>query len=80
MPKELSVVGARDGQAVELPTNLDTIAIITEIGVIHIDLGQQVPNMVLMRSSSHAGGPGDTRLILSPMESGRIAVGVIRST
>lgn len=80
MPKELRVVGATDGRAVELPVGLDTIAIITEIGVIHIDLGQQVPNMVLMRSAAHAGGPGNTRLILSPMESGRMAVGVIQST
>jgi hypothetical protein len=79
MPQELRVIGARDGQAVELPRNLDSINILTEIGVIHIDLGQQVPNMVLMRSSEHAGGPGNTRLILSPMDSGRLAVGVIKT-
>jgi hypothetical protein len=79
MPKELRVVGAKDGSLVELPSGLDSINIMTEIGVIHIDLGQQVPNMVLVRSSEHTGGPGATRLILSPMESGRIAVGVIKA-
>jgi hypothetical protein len=79
MPNELRVVGAKDGKAVELPSGLDSINIITEIGVIHIDLGHQVPNMVLMRSSELSGGPGNTRLILSPMESGRIAVGVIKA-
>jgi hypothetical protein len=79
MPQNLRVSGARDGYAVELPGGLDAIDIATEIGVIHIDLGQQVPNMVLVRSSDHAGGPGNTRLILSPMDSGRIAVGVIKA-
>ncbi len=79
MPKELRVVGARDGSMVELPTGLDSIDIMTEIGVIHIDLGHQVPNMVLIRSSEHTGGQGNSRLILSPMGSGRIAVGVIKS-
>jgi hypothetical protein len=79
MAKNLSIVGARDGQTVDLPSGLDSINIITESGVIHIDLGHQVPNMVLMRSSEHRGGPGNTRLILSPMESGRIAVGVIKA-
>jgi hypothetical protein len=73
------VVGAKDGSLVELPKGLDAINITTEIGVIHIDLGQQVPNMILMRSSEHAGGPGNTRLIFSPTESGRIAVGVIKA-
>jgi hypothetical protein len=79
MAKELRVVGAKDGRAVDLPSGLDAINIITEIGVIHIDLGHQLPNMILMRSSAHAGGPGNTRLILSPMDSGRIAVGVIEA-
>ena len=79
MPKPLRVVGARDGNEVSLPADLDAIGIVTEIGVIHIDLHQKLPNMVLMRSSSHEGGPGNTRLILSPMESARIAVGVIKS-
>lgn len=79
MPKPLRVIGIRDGSAMDLPTNLDAIAVTTEIGVIYIDLGQQVPNMVLMRSSEHAGGPGKTRLILSPMDSGRLAVGVIKA-
>jgi hypothetical protein len=79
MAKTLRVSGARDGAEVKLPNDLDAIDIATEIGVIHIDLGQQVPNMVLMRSSEHDGGPGKARLILSPMDSGRIAVGVIKT-
>ena len=79
MPRPLRISGVRDGKGVELPKDLDAIDIATEIGVIHIDLGQQVPNMVLMRSSEHEGGPGNTRLILSPMDSGRIAVGVIKT-
>ena len=79
MPKQLQVVGARDGKAVTLPNDLDSINIVTDIGVIHIDLGQQVPNMALIRSSEHSGGPGATRLILSPMDRGRIAVGVIKA-
>ena len=79
MSKPIVVTGARDGNAVSLPEGLDAINIVTAIGVIHIDLGQQVPNMVLMRSSEHGGGPGNTRLIMSPMDSGRIAVGVIKT-
>ena len=78
MRKPLGLRGVRDGKAVDLPSDLDAIDILTEIGVIHIELGQQVPNMVLVRSSDHAGGAGQTRLILSPMESGRVAVGVIK--
>lgn len=79
MSKRLIVTGARDGNEVPLPDDLDAIDIATEIGVIHIDLGQQVPNMVLVRASEHEGGPGRTRLIMSPMDSGRIAVGVIKT-
>ena len=79
MLKSLRVVGARDGNEVQLAAELDAIGIVTEIGVIHIDLRQQVPNMILMRSSAHEGGPGNTKLILSPMDSGRIAVGVIKA-
>lgn len=75
----LRVTAARDGREVQLPENLDAIDISTEIGTIHIDLRQQVPNMVLIRSSEHTGGPGHTRLILSPMEAGRVAVGVIKT-
>ena len=79
MSKPLQVFAVRDGKAVELPRDLDSINIATEIGIIHIELGQQVPNMALMRSSEHSGGPGNTRLIISPMDSGRIAVGVIKA-
>lgn len=78
MMQQLQVTGARDGVEVRLPSDLDVIDIATEIGVIHIDLRQQVPNMVLMRSSEHEGGPGRTRLILSSVGSGRFAVGVIK--
>jgi hypothetical protein len=79
MRKPLIVRGVRDGAVVDFPPDLDAIDIVTEIGVIHIDLGQQIPNMVLVRSSDHTGGPGSTRLILSPLESGRLAFGVIKA-
>ena len=57
MPKRLRIEGARDGKAVALPQGLDAIDIVTEVGRIQIDLGHQVPNMVLVRSSAHEGGP-----------------------
>jgi hypothetical protein len=79
MRKRLGLQGVRDGRQVDLPNDLDAIDIVTDIGVIHIDLGHQVPNMVLVRSSEHAGGPGNTRLVLSPMEGARVAVGVIKT-
>jgi hypothetical protein len=77
--RKLRVLCVRDGRSTELDEDLDAIDIVTRIGVIHIDLGEQVPDMVLMRSSEHGGGPGRTRLILSPMGSGRLAVGVIEA-
>lgn len=79
MNKPLRIIGVRDGEPVELPAGLDAIDIVTEVGVIHIDLGHQVLNMVLVRSSDHAGGPGSTRLVVSPMGSGRLAIGVIQA-
>jgi hypothetical protein len=79
MGPNLKVEGARDGRAVELPQDLDAIAITTKQGTIYIDLAEQVQNMVLMRTSVANRGADVVRLILSPMESGRIAVGVIRT-
>ena len=50
-------------------------------GGLYIDLGAQVPGMVLLRPTVGAGErPAPTRLILSPMGGGRIAVGVIESS
>ena len=79
MGPHLTLAGARDGQAVPLPQDLDAIAISTAHGTIYIDLGEQVENMVLMRASLNTLTPEVVRLILSPMDSGRIAVGVIRT-
>lgn len=79
MTPSLRISGARDGKLVELPADLDAIDIATSIGVIHISLQGQVPNMILVRSSEHSGGPGNTRLIMSPMDSGRLAIGVIKT-
>jgi glycerate-2-kinase len=64
---------------VPLPLDLDAIRITTQQGTIHIDLGEQVQNMVLMRTSLDIRSTDVIRLILSPMESGRLAVGVIRT-
>lgn len=79
MGPHLRVVTYDDGVERELPRSTDKIVIYTEIGGIYIDLAEQVDNMVLMRSAAFEGGPGDTRLIMSPMDSGRMAVGVIRT-
>jgi hypothetical protein len=79
MGPNIKIEGVRDGQAVPLPQDLDAIAITTELGTIHIDLAEQVKNMVLMRASVAHGTPEVVRLILSPMDSGRLAVGIIRT-
>ena len=80
MQKPIRISGARDGKAVELPQNLDALVIDLEHGSLYVDLAGQVPGMVLVRASvGEYERTGPTRLILSPMESGRIAVGVIRS-
>jgi hypothetical protein len=79
MGPNIKIEGVRDGQSVTLPQDLDAIAITTRHGTIHIDLAEQVQNMVLMRASAAHGTPEVVRLILSPMESGRLAVGIIRS-
>jgi len=81
MPKTLTISGARDGRAVELPQDLDALVIALDHGGLYIDLGAQVPGMVLLRPTVGAGErPAPTRLILSPMGSGRVAVGVIESS
>lgn len=67
--------GARDGKPVELPQDLDALVIETSKGAIYIDLGEVVPDMVMMRTSVSAG-PG-ARLVFTPMD-GRVAVGVIK--
>jgi hypothetical protein len=73
----LRIAGARDGESVQLPQNLDALLIETSTGSIYIDLGEQVPGMVLIRGVDESGGRA--RLIASPMESGRLAVGVIKA-
>jgi len=75
----LKLEGICDGEAVPLPQNLDAITITTEKGTIYIDLAGQVGNMVLMRASADCQSAEVVRLILSPMGSGRLAVGVIRT-
>jgi hypothetical protein len=81
MAKPIKVSGARDGSEVELPQDLDAIVIQLEHGSLYIDLAGQVPGTVLMRASvGDYERIGPTRLILSPMDSGRMAVGVIKST
>jgi hypothetical protein len=79
MGPHLTLEGARDGRAVQLPQDLDAICITTEKGTIYIDLGEQVENMVLLRAALNTHTPEVIRLILSPMESGRLAVGVVRT-
>jgi hypothetical protein len=82
MSSRPKVSGVRDGQEITLPAGLDALVIEAPGGggAIYIDLGGQVPGMVLMRASiGDHERTGPTRLIMSPMESGRIAVGVIRS-
>ena len=80
MPKKVKIQGARDGVLVELPQGLDAIVIELEHGALYIDLAGQVPGTVLMRASvGEYSRTGPTRLILSPMNFGRIAVGVIKS-
>jgi hypothetical protein len=79
MGPNIKIEGMRDGQSVPLPQDLDAIAITTQLGTIHIDLAEQVQNMVLMRASVAHRTSDVVRLILSPMESGRLAVGIIRT-
>ena len=80
MTNKVRISGARDGAKVDLPQDLDAIVIDLEHGSLYIDLAGQVPGTVLMRASvGEYERTGPTRLILSPMESGRIAVGVIKS-
>lgn len=80
MAKPIRISGARDGESMELPQDLDALVIELEHGSLYIDLAGQVTGMVLMRAAvGEHERTGPTRLILSPMESWRIAVGVIES-
>lgn len=79
MGQNIRIETLKNGRGTELPRDIEKMVIYTQVGGIYIDLTEQVENMILMRSTSFEGGPGDTRLILSPMDAGRIAVGVIRT-
>src|SRR5437763_17117437 len=80
MTNSIKISGAQDGNSVKLPQDLDAIVIDMEHGALYIDLAGPVPGTVLMRSSvGDHERTGPTRLILSPMDSGRLPVGVIRS-
>jgi hypothetical protein len=80
MARQVKISGARDGKSVELPQDLDVIVIDLEHGTFQIDLAGQVLGTVLMRAAvGDFPRTGPTRLILSPMESGLIAVGVVKS-
>jgi len=70
------ICGARDGVEVPLPQDLDAFVITTGIGSIYIDLAGQVKDMVLIRPSM---SDPRLRLLLSPMDSGRLALGVIKA-
>ena len=74
MAEDLKLIGVRDGEEIALPGDLDALAIETATGLIYIDLLGPVPNAVLMRGIDRGGGRA--RLITSPMESGRLLVGV----
>jgi hypothetical protein len=81
MPKRIPVAGARDRHAVELPQNLDALVIALEHGGLYVDLAGQVPGTVLIRPTVGGGeSPNPTRLILCPMDGGRVAFGVIRAS
>jgi len=71
----------KNGQKVALPDGIECIVIETSKGGILLDLSGQIPDMVLALAVETDGTqqPGGVRLILSPMESGRLAVGVIRT-
>lgn len=71
-----TVKGVRDGREVQLPADLDAIVISTGIGDIYIDLAGQVRDTVLVRASI---GDPKARLVLSPMDHGRLALGVIKA-
>lgn len=70
----------RDGKEVEIPQDLEALVIETSKGGVYIDLAGPVPDMVLVRATHlDNNGAGDVRLILSPMSSGRMALGVINT-
>lgn len=70
----------RDGKEVPLPQGIENIVIETEQGAVYIQLDERIKNMVLMRAThaDSSGTNGVRRLILSPYDSGRVAVGVIQ--
>jgi len=78
MGPNLKLRGYRDGHEVTLPDNLDAIGVETPNGVVYIELAEQVGQMVLVRAVSSGPQVGAARLILSPMQSGRIAIGCIK--
>lgn len=83
MPAHFQLQGSRGGASVALPDFLDAISISTSRGVIHIDLTAPVADMVLLSAVSHAGHVGEVspvRLVVSPMPSGRLAVGAIHAS
>jgi hypothetical protein len=68
----------KNGQDLPLPDGTECIVIETSKGPILIDLSRQVPGMVLAQAvKTNTAAAGGVRLVLSPMESGRLAVGVI---
>lgn len=76
----LRIRAARDGKEVTISQDIDTIVIETSKGGVHIDLGGPIPDMVMVRATWTEENPGgDVRLILSPMQGGRMAVGVIKT-
>ncbi len=80
MAKTTAIEGARDGRAVALPKGLNALVIGLEHGALYVNLAGQVSGMVLIRATVGAGDrPTPLRLILSPMNGGRVAVGVIKS-
>lgn len=78
MSPNLKLKGYRDGHEIPLPANLDAIGIETPNGVVYIELAEQISQMVLVRAVSAESLADSMRLILSPMQSGRIAIGCIK--
>jgi len=77
----MKAIAYKNGQKVALPEGIECTVIETAKGGILLDLSGQIPEMVLALAVKTDGTqqPGEVRLILSPMESGRLAVGVIRT-
>jgi DNA helicase TIP49 (TBP-interacting protein) len=69
----------KDGREVPLPPGIENLVIETSQGGIYIQLEERVTDMVLARAVKTDEMGGEARLILSPMDSGRVAIGVIRT-